>query len=82
VAPGDYLLVVVQGPVQVKVSALSGAIEPGDLLSSAGEAGHAAKAAELTVDGVTIAPPGTVFGKALEALDEGDGLVYVFVTLH
>lgn len=82
VAPGDYLLVVVQGPVQVKVSALSGAIAPGDLLSSAGQAGYAAKAAELTVDGVTIAPPGTVFGKALEALDAGDGRVYVFVTLH
>jgi len=85
IAPGEYLLLVVQGPTQVKVSALSGTIQAGDLLSSAGQAGYAAKAAELNIEGVKIAAPGTVFGKALEALealDEEDGLIYIFVTLQ
>ncbi len=26
--------------------------------------------------------PGTVFGKALESLDAGEGLIYVYVTLQ
>lgn len=82
IAPGEYLLVVVQGPAQVKASALSAAIQPGDLLSSAGEAGYAARAAEMSIDGITIAAPGTVFGKALEELREGQGLLYVYVTLQ
>lgn len=82
VKPGEYLLLVVQGPAQVKASALSGAIRPGDLLSSAGEAGRAAKATRLSLEGVEIAAPGTVFGKALEPLDADRGLIYVFVTLQ
>jgi hypothetical protein len=45
VPPGEYLLLVVPGPAQVKASALSGAIQPGTLLSSSGEAGYAAEAA-------------------------------------
>ena len=79
---GEYLLLVVQGPAQVKVNATTSAIQPGDLLSSAGEAGYAAKAAEADLHGVKMAMPGTVFGKALEALDNGAGLIYVFVTLQ
>jgi hypothetical protein len=80
--PGGYLLVVVQGPAQVKASALAGAIQPGDLLSSAGRAGQAAKAALVSIEGVKTAVPGTVFAKALEPLDQGDKLIYVFVTLQ
>lgn len=82
VQPGEYLLLVVQGPAQVKASALSGIIHPGDLLSSAGQAGHAARAAEVTIQGVSTTMPGTVFGKALEPLDSGQKLIYVFVTLQ
>jgi hypothetical protein len=82
VSPGEYLLLVVQGPAQVKTSALSGAIRPGDLLSSASEAGYAAKAAEVTVGSVKTAVPGTVVAKALEPLDGGQGLIYAFVTLQ
>jgi hypothetical protein len=82
IAPGDYLLLVVQGPAQVKASALAGAIQPGDLLSSAGLEGHAARATTVTVEGVRTAAPGTVFGKALEPLGEGQKLIYVFVTLQ
>jgi hypothetical protein len=82
VAPGDYLLVVVQGPAQVKASALAGAIQPGDLLSSAGQTGYAARAAEIEIEGARIARPGTVVGKALEPLEADQALIYVFVTLQ
>ena len=66
----------------MKASALAGAIQPGDLLSSGGPAGQAAKAAQLSIEGVTTAVPGTVLGKALEPLDQGDKRIYVFVTLQ
>jgi len=82
VAPGDYLLVVVRGPCQVKASAAGRAIQVGDLLSSASVAGQAARAGTVLVEGVAIAAPGTVFGKALEPLDAGEGLIYVYVTLQ
>jgi hypothetical protein len=80
--PGDYLLVVVHGPAQVKVNALTGAIQPGDLLASAREAGYAAQAAEINVDGVKSGIPGAVFGKALEPLKDSKALIYVYVTLQ
>ena len=81
--PGEYLLVVVHGPCQVKVDAAISAIQPGDLLSTARRTGYAAKAAGVSIEGIRIVPPGTVFGKALEPLDAGrDGLIYVFVTLQ
>ena len=83
IAPGDLLLVVVQGPCQVKASALSGAIQPGDLLSTASVDGKASGAKTATVDGISFALPGTVFAKALEPMDAGkEGLIYVFVTLQ
>lgn len=83
VAPGEYMLVVVHGPCQVKAEAASAAIQPGDLLSTAGRTGYAAKAANVNLAGAWITPPGTVFGKALEPLNAGrDGLIYVFVTLQ
>ncbi len=82
VAPGEYLLLVVQGPAQVKASALAGPIHPGDLLSSADLAGHAARAATVKIEGISTARPGTVLGKALEPLEAGEKLIYIFVTLQ
>lgn len=78
-APGDYLLIVVQGPALVKVS---GAVNAGDLLGSAGLAGYAARAAELDINGVRTSVPGTVLGKALESVENGEKTIYVFVTLQ
>jgi hypothetical protein len=78
VPPGAHLLLVVQGPARVKASALSGAIQPGDRLSTAAETGAARVAAASAAS-----TAGTVFAKALEPLDAGqDGLIYVYVTLH
>ncbi len=82
IPPGEYLLMVVQGPAQVKASALGGAIAPGDLLSTGQQAGYAARAPLVSIDGVMVTPPGMVFGKALETLDKGEKLIYVFVTLQ
>lgn len=80
--PGETLLVVVQGPARVKVSAAAGAIQAGDLLSSGAQTGVAAKAATTSIQGVQMASPGTVFAKALETLQSGEGWIYVFVTLQ
>jgi hypothetical protein len=81
VQPGEYLLLVVRGPAQVKASALSSPIHVGDLLSASDMAGHAARTAKANLNGVEIAPPGTVFAKALQDLESGESLIYVFVTL-
>jgi hypothetical protein len=80
--PGETLMVVVQGPARVKASAAAGAIQAGDLLSSSDQAGLAAGAAKITIEGVQTSLPGTVFAKALEALGSGEGWIYVFVTLQ
>jgi hypothetical protein len=82
-APGEYVLVVVQGLAQVKASALGdGEIQPGDLLSTSSLAGSASRAQLVTVSGMETALPGTVFGKALEPLRDAQELIYVYVTLH
>ncbi len=81
-APGEYILVVVQGPALVNASAIAGEIAPGDLLSTSGRAGLAGKAAMVAQDGVETAVPGTVFGKALETLEGTQNAIYVYVTLQ
>jgi len=80
--PGDYLLVVVRGPAQVKANAVGGALQPGDLVATAGAAGIAARAAMVELGGTEIAIPGTVLGKALEPLEEGQGFIHIYVTLQ
>jgi hypothetical protein len=81
IQPGEYLSVVTLGAYEaIKVDATSGPIRPGDLLSSGGGAGMAAKAAQMTVEGVSFYTPGTIIGKALGSLDEGMGIVPVFVS--
>jgi hypothetical protein len=81
--PDGYVLVVVQGLARVRSSALgTSSIEPGDLLSTGDAGGVAARAAMLAVDGVEVALPGTVFGKALESASDADGMIYVYVTLQ
>lgn len=82
-APGEAILVVVQGPALVKTSAAGGGvIVPGDLLSTSGRAGLAGKAATRSIDGLETAVPGTVFAKALEPLAGGPDLIYAYVTLQ
>ena len=70
---GGYPLAL-SGIVPCKVTAENGAIRPGDLLTSSSIAGHAMKAAEIR--------PGTIVGKALEALPSGSGVIQVLATLQ
>jgi hypothetical protein len=79
-APGDYLTVVYRGIVQVKVDAAAGAIQVGDLLTSAGASGWAVKAQPATEAGAFLT--GTILGKAVEPLAEGQGLIWVLVDLQ
>ncbi len=63
------------GRVPVRASAANGAIQPGDLLvASAVKAGHAVKCAEAKQC------EGSVVGKALEALEKGEGFVLTLIT--
>jgi hypothetical protein len=71
VAPGDYLLIVVQGLAQVRVDAAPSAVQPGDTLY----AGAATRAATLEAAETGI----PVIGRALEPLAEGSGLIWVLV---
>jgi hypothetical protein len=81
--PGDMLVIQVQGLAQVRVSAEAGPIRPGDLLT-AGPQGVAQRAEPgLALDGVTLQyPAGIILGKALEAWDGGDGLIWILVDLR
>jgi hypothetical protein len=68
--PGPNTIpVAMVGIVPVKVSAENGAIQRGDLLTSAARAGHAMKAVD--------APAGTIIGKALGELNSGTGVIEV-----
>ena len=63
--------VLAAGIVELKVDAGYGAIRPGDLLVSSATPAHAMQALE--------ALPGTVIGKALEALETGTGTIRVLL---
>jgi hypothetical protein len=81
IAPGDYLLIVVLGPAQVKADASLAAIRPGDLLT-APEGGQALRAEPVKVGGTEFYPPGPIIGKAMEELPEGKGLIWVMVMMR
>lgn len=68
--------VAILGIVPVKVTDQNGAIQPGDLLTTADAAGRAMKCQE-PVDCF-----GAVIGKALEAHAQGEGKIRVLVTLR
>lgn len=63
--------IVAAGTATVRVDAGYGAIAPGDLLVASATAGHAMRALEFV--------PGTVLGKAMEALDAGVGTIRVLL---
>jgi hypothetical protein len=64
------------GRVWVKCDATAGAIHPGDLLTTAGRAGHAMRAADHD------RAQGAILGKAMTSLEAGTGLVLVLVSLQ
>lgn len=80
IAPGEYLLLCVLGPCQVKANAAGGAIQPGDALGVSAAPGTAALAPKLNLDGVAFYPPGVTFGTALDPLPDGSGLIHAFIS--
>jgi hypothetical protein len=66
----------------LKVDASAGPILAGDLLTASDSFGRAAKARQLSVQGVSFYAPGTIIGKALGNLDSGTGYIPVFVSPH
>jgi hypothetical protein len=77
IAPGDYMLLVVYGPAQVKNSGGETSVEVGDLLTIGGIEQN-----EVSLTTADTTGSGAVFGKALEAAAPDKPLIYVFVTLQ
>jgi hypothetical protein len=75
--PGEYLSIVIYGPVQVRVSAADGPVGPGTRLAVGGS-GAARVLKTVVVEGLTLAESAPTIGIALAAPDE-DGLVWVLV---
>jgi hypothetical protein len=74
-ADGDYP-VALTGRVYCKVDAQFGAIAPGDLLTTSPTAGYAMKVTNHTE------AQGAILGKAMTALEAGQGMVLVLVSLQ
>jgi hypothetical protein len=81
-AGDDRVKVAHMGRVRMKVDASLGAIAVGDLLVTSSTPGHAMRSAPVDLGGVTIHRPGTVVGKALEPLADGQGEILVLLTLQ
>jgi hypothetical protein len=75
-AADGELPVALTGRVYCKVDASHGAIAPGDLLTTSPTPGHAMKVAD------PARAHGAILGKAMSALDQGQGLVLVLVSLQ
>ncbi len=70
------------GRVRVRVDARSAPIAIGDLLVTGSRPGTAMKSHPLDLGGVAIHRPGTIIGKALEALPAGEGEILVLLSLQ
>ncbi len=70
------------GRVKVKVDASYGAVKIGDLLVTSPVEGTAMKSQPLDINGHKIHQPGTILGKALEPLSEGQGEILVLLSLQ
>jgi len=76
------VLVATTGRVKVKVDATAGPIQVGDLLVTGDKEGMAKKSEPLSLGGVQIHRPGTLIGKALEPLAQGQGEILVLLSLQ
>jgi len=77
---GEGTPLAIAGKVLCKVDASFGPIRPGDLLTTSSNPGHAMRATPVSIAGVSFYRPGTIVGKALEACEEGIGLIEVLIT--
>jgi hypothetical protein len=76
------VMVAQSGRVRVKADARYGAIRIGDLLVTSPTAGHVMRSRPVKVGAQSMHRPGTLLGKALEALPSGQGEILVLLTLQ
>jgi hypothetical protein len=81
-ASATKAMVAQSGRVKVKVDAKYGAIKIGDLLVTSPTPGHAMRSRPLRIGDQSLHRPGTLVGKALEALPKGKGEILVLLTLQ
>jgi hypothetical protein len=70
------------GRVKVKVDATEKPIQVGDLLVTSDKEGIAMKSEPMEINGRPFHQPGTILGKALEPLPEGEGEILVLLSLQ
>ena len=75
VADGNHPIALT-GRVYCLADASNGAIEPGDFLTTSTTPGHAMKVTDA------VRAQGAILGKAMGAVEKGQGLVLVLVTLQ
>jgi hypothetical protein len=81
--PGDSKeMIATTGRVRVRVDATSSPIRIGDLLVTSDVPGTAMKSQPIEVSGRRLHQPGTLIGKALEPLSEGQGTILVLLSLQ
>ena len=81
-AADDKSIVAHSGRVKVKADARYGAIAVGDLLVTSETPGHVMRSQPVSVGAAEMHRPGTLVGKALEALPSGEGEILVLLTLQ
>jgi hypothetical protein len=70
------------GRVRVKADASRGAIAVGDLLVTSDKPGYAMRSTPIEIGGTAIHRSGTIVGKALEPLTDGQGEILVLLSLQ
>ena len=78
----DKVAVATTGRVRVKVDATRSPIRVGDILVTSDKEGTAMKSEPIDVGGTKIHRPGTIVGKALEPLTNGNGEILVLLSLQ
>jgi hypothetical protein len=70
------------GRVKVRVDATQKPIRVGDLLVTSDSQGMAMRSEPLDLGGIPIHRPGTIIGKALEPMTDGEGEILILLTLQ
>jgi hypothetical protein len=81
-AGDDKVKVATTGRVKVRVDATKSPIRTGDLLVTSDREGIAMRSEPIDIGGAKLHRPGTLIGKALEPLAEGDGEILVLLSLQ
>jgi hypothetical protein len=75
-------MIATTGRVKVRADASRSPIRIGDLLVTSGKVGVAMRSEPVIVSGIEMHRPGTLIGKALENLSEGEGEILVLLSLQ